>query len=159
MVTTLKLVRNRFYPTHTIGQLYVNDNFFCFTLEDVVRERSGEPVERWKIDGETAIPYGIYKVVFEWSNKFGPDTLTLKNVPGFKYIRMHSGNTPADTEGCIIVGYKLTDKGMIVPGSTKPALRDLKVACQDLITIEITQSPYPYWIGETITRKNASKEL
>lgn len=139
----LNLIRTKFYDTHTIGQLYIEDQFICFTLEDVVREIKGQPVERWKIKGETAIPYGVYKLKFENSPKFGPDTITLKNVPGFDYIRIHSGNTPNDTEGCIIVGYKLTDKtNFIVPGSTRPALRDLKIRLNpsDLNTITIAKS-------------------
>ena len=123
----LNLLRTKFYPTHTIGQLYIETEFLCFTLEDVVREVVDQPVERWKIKGETAIPYGLYRLKFEDSPKFGPDTITLRDVPGFDYIRIHSGNTPNDTEGCIIVGYRLNDKtNFILPGTTRTALKDLK---------------------------------
>lgn len=122
----LKLLRNRFNSDYTVGQLYIEDEFFCFTLEDEVREEDGVPVEKWKVKGETAIPRGIYKVIFQDSPRFGPDTLTLLNVPGFTHIRIHSGNTEADTEGCIIVGYKVNSKGVIIPGTTRPALAELK---------------------------------
>jgi hypothetical protein len=122
----LRLLRNRFKENYTTGQLYLGEDYFCFTLEDCVREKEGVAVEKWKVDGKTAIPRGIYKVVFQNSPKFGPDTLTLLKVPGFTHIRIHSGNTHEDTEGCIIVGYRITRDGVIVPGTTRPALRDLK---------------------------------
>jgi hypothetical protein len=122
----LLLLRNRFYPTHTIGQLYVDGTYFCFVLEDVVREVAGQPVEKWKIQNETAIPQGRFKVTLEDSGRFGPDTPTLQNVPGFQYIRMHPGNTNQDTDGCLILGYKLDANNCIAFGSTKPAVLDLK---------------------------------
>jgi hypothetical protein len=89
------------------------------------------------VDGKTAIPRGIYKVVFQNSPKFGPDTLTLLKVPGFTHIRIHSGNTHEDTEGCIIIGYRITRDGIIVPGTTRPALRDLKKALKGQKEISI----------------------
>lgn len=135
----LKLLRNRFNKEWTGGQLYIDDEFFCFTLEDEIREQDGVPVEKWKVKGETAIPRGIYDVVFQNSPRFGPDTLTLLKVPGFTHIRIHAGNTEKDTEGCILVGYRLTDNGIIVPGTTRSALRDLKRQLKeaDKITIQV----------------------
>src|SRR5438445_811108 len=115
----LLLLRNRFYSTHTIGQLYVDGTYFCFVLEDVVREVPGQAVEKWKIQNETAIPQGRYRVTLEDSGRFGPDTLTIQNVPGFQYIRMHPGNTDKDTDGCLILGYKLDSNNLIAFGSTK----------------------------------------
>lgn len=131
----IKLLRTKLRTDLTNGQLYIEeknangileDVFFCFTLEDKVREENGVPVEKWKIKGETAIPRGIYDVVLENSPRFGPDTITLLKVPGFTKIRIHSGNTPVDTEGCIIVGFRLDQRGLIVPGTTRPAVAELK---------------------------------
>lgn len=122
----LKILRTKFLPTHTIGQLYIDDEFFCFTLEDVVREVPGKKVEEWKIPNETAIPTGIYDVTLEDSPKFGPETITIHKVPGFSYIRIHSGNTAKDTEGCPIVGFKLTKENLIAYGTTRPAVSALK---------------------------------
>lgn len=140
----MKLLRVRFQETRTNGQLYINGDFFCFTLEDPVREVDGEPVEKWKIKGETAIPKGFYRAGLEFSPKFGPDTLTIYNVPGFVGIRMHGGNNERNTEGCPLLGYKLDDNGLIVPGSSRPAVTDLKqkvreaIKNKEKITIEIT---------------------
>lgn len=124
----LLVLRNRAYKTHTIGQLYIDGEFFCFVLEDVVRvdPKPTTPENEGKVHGETAIPEGKYKVTLETSGRFGVDTPTLQNVPGFKYIRVHAGNTAKDTEGCLILGYRLADNGVIAPGTSKPAVLDFK---------------------------------
>lgn len=118
--------RTKLQEGWTTGQLYIDGIFFCFTLEDKVREVAGQSVEKWKVKGETAIPTGLYDVTFETSPRFGPQTLTINKVPGFSDIRIHTGNTAADTEGCLIVGYRINSHGIIVPGTTKPALAELK---------------------------------
>jgi hypothetical protein len=99
----LKLERMSCGPVCSIGTLSVNGNYECFTLEDVRRE-TDEPVEKWKIPGKTAIPEGVYNVVVTPSQRFKRDLPLLENVPGFSGVRIHSGNTAEDTEGCILVG-------------------------------------------------------
>lgn len=134
----LKILRTRILPTRTIGQLYVEDEFFCFTLEDVVREVPGQSVERWKIPGSTAIPSGVYSISLETSPRFGPDTITVRAVPGFTGIRIHAGNTEDDTEGCILVGQQLSSDYRILQSRT--ALNDLKHivrAAKDSVTLQI----------------------
>lgn len=92
----LQLVRKVFTDQSTIGELSVNGVFECFTLEDKVR-----PV---KIKGETAISAGKYEVAVTFSNKFKKFLPLLLDVPNFEGIRIHTGNTPKDTLGCILVG-------------------------------------------------------
>jgi hypothetical protein len=100
----LKLQRMSCGPVCTIGTLYVDGKQECFTLEDVRREKKGEPVSQWKIPGKTAIPEGVYGLIVTPSNRFKRDLPLLLNVPGFEGVRIHPGNTAADTEGCILVG-------------------------------------------------------
>lgn len=88
----------------TLSKLYLGTDFLCDVLEDEVRELPGVPVEDWKIHGVTAIPAGTYRVTLEVSGRFGPDTITLHDVPGYKFIRGHAGNKAADTEGCLLFG-------------------------------------------------------
>lgn len=143
----LVLYRTKFYPTHTIGQLYIDGDFFCFTLEDVVREEEGVPVEKWKIKHETAIPMGTYDIKLVHSPKFGVDSPWLQNVPGFTEILIHAGITHKDTSGCILVGYALTPEDIIKPGSTRVCRDDLKQKLRrvlddgDKISITIVQMP------------------
>lgn len=83
----------------TIGKLYIDGKFFCYTLEDVERDV--------KIYGETAIPKGVYDVIIDRSVRFKRDLPLLLNVKGFDGVRIHRGNNKSHTLGCILVGYKL----------------------------------------------------
>jgi hypothetical protein len=93
----LEVRRKTFTVRSTIGELYVDGKFECYTLEDVVRYTT-------KVFGQTAIPAGVYKVIITFSNHFKKDLPLLVNVPNYEGVRIHSGNTDADTEGCILVG-------------------------------------------------------
>lgn len=78
-----------------IGELTMPD-FMCHTLEDAQRLT--------KVMGQTAIPKGTYEVVVNYSNRFKKMLPLLIDVPNFSGVRIHSGNTEADTEGCILLG-------------------------------------------------------
>lgn len=121
----LSLTRNPSNKRSTIGSLFVNGEFFCYTCEDQVRENFVQTVEQWKVPGETAIPVGRYKLSLEDSPRFGKNTLTLDNVRGFTHIRIHAGNTYADTEGCILVGVSADMKNGTI-GQSRVALAKLK---------------------------------
>lgn len=95
----LVLERKEKTPLSTIGDLYVNNVFECYTLEDV--ERTG-----LKIFGKTAIMKGTYEVVITFSNRFQRLLPLLLSVPNFEGVRIHSGNTADNTEGCILVAQK-----------------------------------------------------
>ena len=101
----LLIIRQHHGAEHTIGHLFVDGDNVCYTLEDKVRERPGEPVGRWKVPGRTAIPRGTYKVAITHSPRFGVPLPLIINVPGFSGVRIHPGNTSVDTDGCILVGH------------------------------------------------------
>jgi hypothetical protein len=126
----LLLVRHYKGHTCTIGSLYLNGTFECYTLEDVVRQVNGEPTESWKIKGQTAIPTGRYEVTITFSSRFKILLPLLLDVPGFEAIRIHSGNTDADTEGCILVGRVKADEYIF---ESKLALEPLLKKIQDCI--------------------------
>lgn len=105
MKLTLKRIALR--STYTIGRLYVDGNYFCDTLEDAVRDLNkngkfdnGEK----KVYAKTAIPYGTYEIKWTYSPRFKKYTPQLMNVPSFEGIRIHSGNSNTDTEGCLLLG-------------------------------------------------------
>lgn len=92
----------------TTGKLYIDGVFECFVLEDKDRKlnntMSADDIRRRKIPGNTAIPAGKYKVSITYSQRFKKMLPLLNNVPGFEGIRIHPGNTDADTEGCLLPG-------------------------------------------------------
>lgn len=115
----MELVLTRMYLTKnaTIGALKVDGNFECWICEDVVRE-PGMP----KVHGQTAIPYGRYEIVISMSARFKVMLPLLLNVPNFSGIRIHPGNTAADTEGCLLPG---DTRGVDSVGSSRVAFNRL----------------------------------
>ena len=101
---TLRLVREPTTDGATFGVLFVDGHYSCFALEDAVREQAGQPVSAWKVPGQTSIPAGRYRVIVTPSVRFKQPLPLLLDVPGFEGVRIHAGNTIADTEGCILVG-------------------------------------------------------
>jgi hypothetical protein len=104
----LELIRNTRSSESTIGDLLIDGQFFCYALEDFDRgltsSMSLAEITQKKVYAKTAIPKGTYKVVITFSPRFKQYMPLLLNVKGFQGIRIHSGNTAAHTEGCLIVG-------------------------------------------------------
>ena len=113
-------------PAYTIGDLSINGKFFCNTIEDTVRNLPASCPEtsrgrsctcKEKIYAKTAIPAGKYKITLEYSPRFKRRMPYLHDVPHFLGILIHSGNTEADSAGCIIVGEN-TVKGKVLNSRT-----------------------------------------
>ncbi|UEG53862.1 DUF5675 family protein [Mucilaginibacter daejeonensis] len=98
----LKVVRSVFTPTATFGKMYLNGQFYAYTCEDTVRDLKADG--SGKVHSKTAIDYGKYEVILSYSNRFKKYLPLLLNVKWFAGIRIHGGNTPDNTEGCILVG-------------------------------------------------------
>ena len=133
----LDLVRIQHTPTVTIGELHVDGVFHCWTCEDTVRDGP-------KVYGQTAIPEGEYPVVVTYSNRFKVQMPLLQDVPGFQGIRIHPGNTAADTEGCILPGFDRLPTGV---GRSRAAYEGLYAMISDALEqgeeIEITVRNHP----------------
>lgn len=141
----MKIEVKRLYikEEYTIGKMYVNGMYFCDTLEDKARDinKNGlfDKGEK-KVYGETAIPYGEYKVVVTHSPKFKRMLPRLLNVPHFEGILIHRGNTAKDSAGCILVGENKV-KGQVL--NSTPYEKRLTAICLNAqlqnedITIEI----------------------
>lgn len=97
----LLLERTVFSDVSTIGTLSVDGAFFCYTLEDTDRHLECGGTKEY---GATAIPRGTYEVIIDWSNRFKRELPRLVDVPQFEGVRIHPGNRPEDTEGCVLVG-------------------------------------------------------
>ena len=92
----ITVIRTHGTKGFTHGQLHIDGVYFCDTMEDQERDI--------KIDGETAIPCGQYKVIINMSARFNRLMPLLLNVPNYTGVRIHSGNTSANTDGCLLVG-------------------------------------------------------
>lgn len=105
----LILKRTNYNEKSTEGVLLVDGVEFCHTLEDTDRELeiNGDSA---KVYGETSIPKGEYTIDITMSPRFKVNLPILLDVPYFTGVRIHKGNKPEDTEGCILVG-SLNEKG------------------------------------------------
>lgn len=137
-----RLVREEFTTESTVGRLLFRLaptdgwTWLCWTLEDVVREVVGQPVEAWKIRAGTAIPVGAYPISVTFSNRFKRSLPILRSVPGFLGIRIHGGNTAQDTEGCILVAHSHPREDMIRETAIADVLAILGT-CDNKATITI----------------------
>lgn len=124
----IKIDRKYKKDAYTIGNLYVNGEWFCNSLEDKDRGLSSdmplEEIKKRKVYAETAIPTGRYIVRmdivspkyngYEWYRKnFGGRMPRLETVKGFSGILMHPGNTALDSSGCVLVGMN-REKGKVL---------------------------------------------
>lgn len=85
--------RHFFCSEYVIGRCYIDDAYFCDTLEP--------PATGVK---HSCIPPGDYLVNLVWSPKFDSYKPRLEGVPHRSGILIHQGNSVKDTLGCILVG-------------------------------------------------------
>lgn len=111
----LRIERKYKKKGYTIGKLFINNEYFCDTLEDVVRDLKSDG--SGKIKNETAIPKGTYKVILNYSPKFKRVLPLILSVPFFEGIRIHRGNKPSDTSGCVLVGLNKVKGGLVESAS------------------------------------------
>ena len=117
----VKLIRFSSQEDSTLGLLYIDGAFQCFTIEDEFREE--------KVHGETRIPEGIYELGIRAEGGFHErykqrfrgvhkGMIEVKDVPNFKYILLHIGNWEHQSEGCLLVGnsakQNVTGSGMVL---------------------------------------------
>ena len=127
----IEVKRLEFKDTHTVGKLYINGVYECFTLEDAVRNGT-------KVLGKTAIPIGTYKLIIDASTRFKQDMPHILDVPDFTGVRIHAGNTSADTDGCILLGTTWAGKDFI--GNSKIAYKKFFDKLKQNKTVSITIS-------------------
>lgn len=121
----LEVVRFSSESDSTNGLLFdITDGkrkFLAYTLEDEYRKE--------KVMHETRIPAGTYKVTLrtvggfhtKYTEKYGDmhkGMLWVRNVPGFEYILIHTGNTDEHTSGCLLLGDTQTNNQIKKDGFT-----------------------------------------
>ena len=142
----LELKRFSSQSDTTLGLLFVDGEFECFTLEDEHREE--------KIKGETRIPEGTYKIekrevlsglTKKYRSKYPwfDFHFMLHDVPDFQYVYIHIGNDDDHTDGCLLVSDAVKcnrfDENNNL-SSSGPAFKRLyqKMSEADIINISVT---------------------
>ncbi len=112
----LKVIRETKTDVSTIGRLFVNEKFFCYTLEDKDRGLKQTDtllyIKAKKIFGVTAIPSGNYELIINQSPKFKRMLPRILNIKGFDGVLMHRGNSADHSLGCILIGYQKGDNAI-----------------------------------------------
>lgn len=106
----IDLFRRWMHDRWTIGELFVDGVFHCYTLEDRVRDHVERPGV--KIAKETAIPARTYRLYRRFSPHFKrempglveADFPIVNGKPLFRYVMIHGGAHAGHTEGCPLVG-------------------------------------------------------
>ena len=139
MRITLYRIANR--PAYCIGKLYIDGVYQCDTIEDTDRglddKMDEKDILKKKIKGETAIPTGVYPVYITWSSKYKKPMPLIDKVKGYSGIRIHSGNTSKDTEGCLIVGKNKEVGKVLESRKTYNALFKILTETKERIIIDI----------------------
>jgi hypothetical protein len=138
----LKVVRETKNDVCTIGSLFINDVFFCYTLEDKDRGLKQSDsllfIQAKKIFGLTAIPSGFYKLTVNQSPKFKRMLPRILDIKGFDGVLLHRGNNANHSLGCILVGYKKADNSIFESTKAETDLVNrLLLHYQEVHTIEI----------------------
>ena len=142
----LSLIRKYRGSSYCIDKLYINNIYFSDVLEDPDRglqdSMSLEEIQKIKVKGNTCIPYGTYDITITYSPRFKKNLPLLLNIKGFEGIRIHSGNTPKDTEGCLLPGFNKI-KGQVIDSrvTTNKLIAQIQQALNkgEKVTITITK--------------------
>lgn len=126
----IKVLRDKLTDKSTTGKLFINNSFWCYTLEDKTRDK--------KVYGETCIPTGTYEIDMYYWSKYKRYYPHLRNVPNYSGVLIHKGSTPEDTMGCILVGM---DRGKDLISNCAQAYDPLKGLIEEAlgegVTIEV----------------------
>ena len=129
MKTVTLFLKRKKFPEFTEGKLYFENEYFCDTLENPVRELQDlnndgdfDDIGEGKIYGDTAIPANIYELILTHSPSLKRVLPLILDVPGFRGIRMHAINDKSETLGCIGVGKKYKEGKLCCARITEDAL-------------------------------------
>jgi hypothetical protein len=103
-----KIIRVAQGKNSTLSQLYINEIFQCYLLEDKIRAE--------KIASETAIPTGVFSLKLntygaknvDYKKAFGKlheGMIEIASLPNYSSVYIHSGNTIIQTAGCPLCGF------------------------------------------------------
>lgn len=130
----IKVIRKFKREEYTIGEMLVNGQHFCDTLEDKDRglrsDMTLSQIKKIKVYAQTAIPYGTYKVSVYFWPKHRKNFPLLHDVPGFTGILIHGGANAGHSAGCILIGENKIKGGLV---NCEKYVRMLTTMCDEAI--------------------------
>lgn len=144
---TMEILLKRVYkkPDYTIGKIYIDGVYLCDSCEDcdrgLLQSMSLQELQQRKKYGITAIPRGRYEIKLTQSARFKRVLPILLNVPAYEGVRIHAGNYPKDSLGCILPGENKVKGGVINSKKYEDKICDYILQARDkkqsvFITIE-----------------------
>ena len=107
MLHIISVIRFDYQSNHTKSMIFVDGKFFCFGLEPEYKTAN-------RVFGQRdLIPEGDYKVILSYSPKFKRVLPEVLNVPFNSGIRIHPGNYPHNTSGCLLPGSYFVESTLI----------------------------------------------
>ena len=94
----LLLIRDTFTEESTVGELFINGERICDTLENPYLDNQRNI---------SCIPEGEYPVRLRLARESATRDylhLLIQDVPNRDFILVHRGNFPSQTQGCLLVG-------------------------------------------------------
>jgi hypothetical protein len=134
----MMMIRN---DESTISTVWIDGKFICFGLED--------PFQEEKIYGQTRIPEGEYEINVRthggFHNRYLKDPrmknhqgmLHIRDVPDFKHILIHVGNSNQDTKGCLLLGSGVSLESMKISNSVKAYNKFYKLVIEAALDEEL----------------------
>ena len=119
MLHYISVVRFDYQPNHTKSLILIDGNFFSFGLEP--ENKAGSRV----LGQRDLIPEGVYKLILSYSPKFKRVLPEVLNVPFNSGVRIHKGNFPSDTSGCLLPGTYFSGNTLLHSGVVFNRLYDL----------------------------------
>lgn len=127
----------------TIGELFADGKFICYTAEDEVRP------DNIKVQDKTAIPTGEYNVIVNMSNRFKREMALIYNTPDYKVkkgdvefagVRIHGGNDATNSSGCVLVAHNVSDDNTRIFGTAEADITKMiksAIAAKQKVTLDV----------------------
>ena len=108
MLITLRRSLNLCTSTYTPGTLLVNGQLKWYSIEDPLSFDTTPDTPDFdaltNAPNKTCIPFGLYEMAFNFSERFQKQMPIVLNVPNRSGIRLHIANSADDVEGCVAIG-------------------------------------------------------
>ena len=140
LIELLTEIKNKYGEDVPVSVNLYNDRVLALQSVCLDNDMEESEILKKKIKGQTAIPTGTYPVKITYSPKYKKNMPLIENVKGYSGIRIHSGNTHKDTEGCVLVGKNKEVGKVLESRKTYNALYKILSETKERIIIDIRRN-------------------